>query len=59
MVMDLNANFDQRVAMHAAKISWKASPMPGVERRMLDRRYVADPSDAPIVDSSACRAGRL
>jgi hypothetical protein len=35
--MDLNANFDERVAVHAAKIPWKASPMPGVERRMLDR----------------------
>ncbi len=35
--MDLNANFDERVAVHAAKIPWKASPMAGVERRMLDR----------------------
>jgi hypothetical protein len=37
MVMDLNANFDERVSVHAASIPWKASPMPGVERRMLDR----------------------
>jgi anti-sigma factor ChrR (cupin superfamily) len=35
--MDLNANFAERVAVHAAKIPWKASPMPCVERRMLDR----------------------
>lgn len=35
--MDLNANFDERAAVHAAKIDWKASPIPGVERRMLDR----------------------
>ena len=35
--MQLNANFDERVAVHAAKLPWKASPMPGVERRMLDR----------------------
>jgi anti-sigma factor ChrR (cupin superfamily) len=35
--MDLNANFDERVSVHAAKIPWKPSPMPGVERRMLDR----------------------
>ena len=35
--MDLNANFDERISVHAAKIPWKPSPMPGVERRMLDR----------------------
>jgi len=35
--MELNANFANRVAMHGAKIPWKSSPMPGVERRMLDR----------------------
>jgi ChrR Cupin-like domain len=35
--MDLNANFDERVSVHAARIPWEASPMPGVERRMLDR----------------------
>lgn len=35
--MQLNANFDARVAMHGADIPWKASPMAGVERRMLDR----------------------
>jgi quercetin dioxygenase-like cupin family protein len=37
MAMDLNANFNQRVSVHAAKIPWKPSPMQGVERRMLDR----------------------
>lgn len=35
--MELNADFSQRVAVHAAKIPWKNSPMPGVDRRMLDR----------------------
>lgn len=35
--MELNANFNERVAVHAADLPWKASPMPGVERRMLDR----------------------
>jgi len=35
--MELNANFNERVSVHAAKLPWKASPMPGVERRMLDR----------------------
>ncbi len=35
--MELNADFDERAAVHAARIPWKPSPVPGVERRMLDR----------------------
>ena len=35
--MDLNARFDDRASVHGAKIPWQASPMAGVERRMLDR----------------------
>lgn len=35
--MDLNANFAQRVLVHAAQLAWQDSPMPGVQRRMLDR----------------------
>ncbi len=35
--MELNADFAERVAMHGADIPWKASPMAGVDRRMLDR----------------------
>src|SRR5260370_41608212 len=35
--MELNADFSQRVVVHAARLSWVHSPMPGVERRMLDR----------------------
>ena len=35
--MDLNADFTERAVVHAAKLDWIASPMPGVERRMLDR----------------------
>lgn len=35
--MELNADFSERVAVHGARIPWQASPMPGVERRMLDR----------------------
>ena len=35
--MELNADFSKRVSMHADDIPWKASPMPGVDRRMLDR----------------------
>jgi hypothetical protein len=36
-MMNLNADFSQRVAVHAAKVPWIPSPLPGVERRMLDR----------------------
>ncbi len=35
--MELNADFTQRAVVHAAKLPWQASPIPGVERRMLDR----------------------
>lgn len=35
--MNLNANFEERVMIHSDQVEWKASPMPGVDRRMLDR----------------------
>lgn len=35
--MDLNAKFDERVVVHSDTLGWVASPMPGVDRRMLDR----------------------
>lgn len=35
--MELNADFTQRVLIHSDEIEWLGSPMPGVERRMLDR----------------------
>ena len=35
--MELNADFSQRVVVHAARLAWVPSPMAGVERRMLDR----------------------
>ncbi len=35
--MELNADFDRRAAVHAARIPWTPSPAPGVDRRMLDR----------------------
>ncbi len=35
--MELNADFSQRVVVHAEDLDWLASPMPGVDRRMLDR----------------------
>jgi ChrR Cupin-like domain len=35
--MELNADFAQRVAIHAARLPWISSPIVGVDRRMLDR----------------------
>lgn len=35
--MDLNSDFDQRVAQSARDAVWTPSPLPGVDRRMLDR----------------------
>jgi hypothetical protein len=35
--MEINADFTQRVAIHAATLDWTPSPMAGVDRRMLDR----------------------
>ena len=35
--MQLNADFSRRVAVHGADLAWMASPIAGVERRMLDR----------------------
>lgn len=35
--MELNADFSQRAAVHAAQLPWTPSPMAGVDRRMLDR----------------------
>jgi ChrR Cupin-like domain len=35
--MELNSDFTQRAAVHAAQLAWKPSPIAGVERRMLDR----------------------
>jgi anti-sigma factor ChrR (cupin superfamily) len=35
--MDLNSDFNQRVVQNARDAVWTASPLPGVDRRMLDR----------------------
>jgi hypothetical protein len=35
--LELNADFSQRAAVHAAQLPWIPSPIAGVERRMLDR----------------------
>ena len=35
--MDLNSDLDRRVVLHTHDLAWSASPLPGVERRMLDR----------------------
>ena len=34
---EINANFDRRASAHGKQIEWKASPMKGVDRRMLER----------------------
>lgn len=35
--MEINNDFNQRVAVHSASQAWLASPIAGVDRRMLDR----------------------
>lgn len=35
--MEINADFSKRVVVHAAQLDWQYSPIPGVQRRMLDR----------------------
>ncbi len=35
--MELNSDFSARVVVHSDQLEWKASPMKGVDRRMLDR----------------------
>jgi len=35
--MDLNSDFEQRVVQCTHEAAWTASPLPGVERRMLER----------------------
>src|SRR5258708_3761008 len=35
--MDLNSDFARRAVMHGARLDWMASPIAGIERRMLDR----------------------
>lgn len=35
--MAIHADFDKRVAVHYDTLAWRASPMAGVDRKMLDR----------------------
>jgi len=35
--MNVNDDFSKRVVMHGDSIEWESSPMPGVDRRRLDR----------------------
>ena len=35
--MKINANFNERVVINTNEMSWTPSPMPGVDRKMLDR----------------------
>src|SRR3984885_1932909 len=36
-IVELNADFSRRAAVHAARLPWTPSPIAGVDRRMLDR----------------------
>ncbi|MEM6987629.1 MAG: cupin domain-containing protein [Pseudomonadota bacterium] len=47
--MDLNADFSKRVVLHADDIPWEPSPMPGVDRRRLDRVDTEDERVTTIV----------
>lgn len=35
--MDINTDLKQRVVLHADQLAWQASPVPGVDRKCLDR----------------------
>lgn len=35
--MDINIDFSQRVVLHADQLAWQASPVNGVDRKLLDR----------------------
>ncbi|WP_299636849.1 cupin domain-containing protein [uncultured Ruegeria sp.] len=35
--MEINSDFSDRVVVHSDQLAWQASPMKGVDRRMLDR----------------------
>lgn len=35
--MEIDADFSKRVSAHGAGMAWRASPVPGVDRRMFDR----------------------
>ena len=37
VTMNLNSDFTVRAAVHAGRLEWTPSPIPGVDRRMLDR----------------------
>lgn len=37
IAMDINSDFTKRAVVHAAALDWVASPVAGVDRRMLDR----------------------
>lgn len=47
--MDVNADFTKRVVVHGDSVPWEASPMPGVERRRLDRVDTANERVTTIV----------
>lgn len=47
--MDVNADFTKRIMLHGDEIPWEESPMPGVDRRRLDRVDTEDERVTTIV----------
>jgi hypothetical protein len=58
---DINSDFAQRVVVHSAQIPWIASPIVGVDRRMLDRIgdtcLISTPSLPATASSASTRSG--
>lgn len=52
--MNLNSDFTARAVVHAAQLPWVASPIPGVDRRMLDRVGTEVARATSIVRYAAC-----
>lgn len=52
--MEINADFSQRVFVHTNALEWFASPMAGVDRRMLDRIGDEVARATSIVRYAAC-----
>ena len=52
--MKLNADLGQRAVMYSEELPWVASPLPGVDRRMLER----DGAEVARATSVVRRAGQ-
>jgi len=51
--MLVNANFDERIVIDTLKSGWVSSPVPGIERIMLDRLGAEDARATSIVRYAA------